>query len=175
MVVLFLMFWGNSTPFSRMAVPSCQALLWPKTKGRKRTVEGIGYVCSLDHGDGVTYVQTQQIVYIKYAPFFGYQLYINFLNNKNKNNKGGLQKVPGKRAASEASVPLWVLSINLQLIHPPFPRGAGAGAGANVCHACINKLWTILAALWFAAAFCSLENVFQWEAPAVLSITCETE
>lgn len=88
----------------------------------------------------LAYVQTQQIVYIKYAPFFGYQLYINFLNNKNKNNKGGLQKVPGKRAASEASAPLWVLSVNLQLIHPPSPQGAGAGVGTNTCQACINKL-----------------------------------
>ena len=55
------------------------------------------------------------------------------------------------------------------------PMGEGAVPRANVCQVCINKLWTILAALWFAIAFCSLGNVFRLEAPAVLSITCESE
>lgn len=53
--------------------------------------------------------------------------YINYTLIFFNNNKEALQKVPGKRAASEASTPLWVLSVNLQLIPPPSPRGPGPG------------------------------------------------
>lgn len=57
-------------------------------KGHKETFGGGGYVCSLDGGDGLTgahaYVQTHQIVPVKYAQFF----FINYISLKLLKKKG---------------------------------------------------------------------------------------
>ena len=85
------------------------------------------------------------------------------------------EQFPGKGGLHPSPSPPWAVSINIQLAPPLSPRGMGQCRVPKLCQVGINKLWTILAALWFSAAFCSLENVFLLEAPAVLSITRETE
>ena len=58
-----------------------------KLKEQEESFGGDGYVYYLDYDDGITvyvYVQTHQVVYIKYVPYFAYQLYCSVLVKKKK-------------------------------------------------------------------------------------------